>query len=116
MKGHFNASDAGPNDPIFDDPMESVIDDIVAERNRQKALAHGGNTDDFDKTNTRNDWVAYATAYLGRASDKVFRNQREKCDFRENLVKAATVIVAAIEAYDLKYACRETSLVETKSP
>lgn len=83
--------------------MEEILQQIRDERRRQADLAHGGDTESFDKTNTRNDWVAYATAYLGRAADKAFRNEREKCDFRENLVKAAAVIVAALEAHDKKY-------------
>lgn len=83
--------------------LMGVYDDLRAERERQKSLAHGGDTEEFDKSNSRNDWIAYATAYLGRASDKVFRNQRENCDYRENLVKAGAVIVAALEAHDKGY-------------
>jgi len=39
-----------------------------------------------------------AVAYLGRVPQTVLRNQREACDPVMNLVKAAAVIVAAIEA------------------
>lgn len=92
--------DAGPNELIYEEPTMAVIDDIIAERERQKALAHGGNTDDFDRTNSRNDWIAYVNAYTGRAAEKVFRNQRENQPYRENLVKAAAILVAAIEAHD----------------
>ncbi len=77
-----------------------VIDDIVSERNRQHEIAHGGNTDQFDETNTKNDWIAYICAYVGRAADKVFRNEREGQTFRENIVKVAALCVAALEAHD----------------
>lgn len=78
----------------------NVLEEIKSERERQKQLAHGGDTDAFDKSNTRNDWIAYINAYTGRAAQKVFRNEREKCTFRENMVKAGALIVAAIEAHD----------------
>tara|TARA_Y100000310_G_scaffold291992_1_gene320387 strand:+ start:3350 stop:3604 length:255 start_codon:yes stop_codon:yes gene_type:complete len=80
--------------------MENILNDIQVERDRQRSLSHGGDTDTFDKTNSRNDWIAYLAAYSGRAADKVFRNAREKQDFRENMVKVAALAVAAIEAYD----------------
>lgn len=99
MANQFNASDAGPTQ-LPEDPSIGVIEDILDERERQKKLALGGDTNKFDQTNTRNDWIAYVNAYTGRAAQKVFRNDREKCDFRENMVKAAAVIVAAIEAHD----------------
>ncbi|MAT51427.1 MAG: hypothetical protein CMK32_09625 [Porticoccaceae bacterium] len=60
-----------------------------------------------------NDWVAYITAYAGRAAEKVYRNQRESelngkdsCDkkrFRENMVKVAALALAAIEAHENGY-------------
>lgn len=81
----------------------TVIDDILAERQRQKNLAHGGDTEEFDKGNSCNDWIAYVNAYIGRAAQKVFRNRRESQDFRENMVKAAAICLAAIEAHDKGY-------------
>lgn len=78
----------------------SIYDEIVAERQRQKELGHGGDTDAFDATNTQNDWVAYICAYVGRASAKVARNLREGQTFRDNMIKVAALAVAAIEAYD----------------
>jgi hypothetical protein len=79
---------------------ESVIEEVKAERARQVALAHGGDTKSFDEGNTQNDWIAYICAYAGRASEKVFRNQRQGETFRENMLKVAALAVAAIEAYD----------------
>ena len=78
----------------------SAFGDVMKERDRQVKLAHGGDTNAFDKTNTRNDWVAYITAYTGRATNKCLRNERENCGFRENMVKVAALAVAAIEACD----------------
>lgn len=78
----------------------NVYEEIAAERNRQKSLSLGGDTDSFDKLNSKNDWVAYVCAYAGRAANKCERNQREGCNFRENMLKVATLAVAAIEAYD----------------
>ena len=83
--------------------MEKVVADIVAERNRQISLSHGGDTDKFDKGNSRNDWIAYLNAYSGRAAQKVFRNEKEGQDFRTNMVKTAALCVAAIEAHDKGY-------------
>ena len=36
--------------------MDKVVQDIINERNRQRELAHGGDTDEFDRGNSRNDW------------------------------------------------------------
>lgn len=83
--------------------MSVALNDIMHERERQTSLAHGGDTEAFDKSNSRNDWIAYVNAYIGRAADKVFRNERENQAFRENMVKAAALCVAAIEATDKGY-------------
>ena len=83
--------------------MDAVLDSIRSERCRQVQLAHGGDTDTFDRSNSRNDWIAYVNAYIGRAADKCFRNQKEDQCFRTNMVKAAALCVAAIEAHDKGY-------------
>lgn len=80
-----------------------ILDELAKERQRQIDLSHGGDTDAFDKTNTANDWIAYINAYTGRAAAKVLRNEREKQTFRENLIKAGALVVAAIEAHDKGY-------------
>lgn len=77
-----------------------VLMEIAQERQRQKDLAHGGDTEAFDKANSRNDWVSYITAYAGRAADKCPRNERDKCDFRDVMKKVAALAVAAIESHD----------------
>ncbi|GAG53417.1 unnamed protein product, partial [marine sediment metagenome] len=48
---------------------DKILQEIKAEREHQTELMHGGDTEEFDKTNSQNDWVAYITTYAGRASD-----------------------------------------------
>jgi hypothetical protein len=85
-------------------PIRDAIDDVLKELQRQVDLDLGGDTtQSFDETNTQNDWVAYISAYSGRAAAKCFRNAREECDFRENMVKTAALAVAAIRAHDKGY-------------
>lgn len=61
----------------------------------ERAIAYAREKIDaeFDANNTRNDWIAYATAYTGRAAEKVFRNEGE--DAYDMLVKAAGLLVEA---------------------
>lgn len=80
--------------------MLQALQDVKAERERQLAIAIGGDTAKFDETNTQSDWVAYITAYAGRAPAKVFRNGAQNEDFRTNMVKVAALALAAIEAND----------------
>ena len=82
--------------------MEALLK-VDEERQRQVGLAHGGSTEEFDRGNSRNDWVSYIVAYAGRAAGKVARNERQGEDFRENMVKVGALAVAAIEAYDKGY-------------
>lgn len=80
--------------------FESVLGLIVQERHRQKALDLGGDTDSFDKTLFANDFIALAVSYLGRATQKSFRNERENQPFEENVIKAITVLCACLENQD----------------
>ena len=80
--------------------MQGIIEEIRAERQRQKDLAFGGDTDNFDTTNSQGDWVSFICAYAGRAPVRVYRNKREGQNFRDCMVKVAALAVAAIEAYD----------------
>lgn len=81
-------------------PLFSALTSVINELVRQQDLAIGGDTESFDAANNRNDWVAYVSAYVGRAADKCLRNEREDCDFRENMVKTAALAIAAIRAHD----------------
>lgn len=84
------------------DPVRAkVLADIAVERELQISTPMAGtHTDEFDKTNRANDWIAYIMAYAGRAARRVYRNQKEGQNYRDNLVKTAAIAVAALEAYD----------------
>lgn len=79
---------------------EKILQEVKDERERQIALAFKGSTEDFDRANTKNDWVSYITTYAGRATDKLYRDQQ---DFRSNMIKVAALAVAAVEACDKGY-------------
>ena len=85
------------------DRMNDIVKDIVEERLSQKQRVIGRTSaDEFDNTNSQNDWVSYIVAYAGRASAGVRRNAREGWNFRSNMVKVAALALAAIEAHDIK--------------
>lgn len=48
---------------------------------------------EFDAKNTANDWVAYMTKYLGQSVTMPMDEER----FRQQLLKVATLAVAALE-------------------
>lgn len=73
----------------------TALDLIQAELAHQAARA---DVQAVEAHNSRNDRIAVALAYLGRASAGVIRNEREGHDPKAMLVKAAAVLVAAIEA------------------
>lgn len=76
--------------------MNKVLREIEVEVNGALSKLPEG----YEDKNTQNDYIAYATAYLGRAAHGVFRNEREELDSRDFLVKAAGILVSAIVAYD----------------
>lgn len=82
--------------------MQNIIDEIVAERQRQKDVVVPD--DNFDAANSQGDWVSFVTAYAGRASQRVFRNKREGQGFRSSMVKVAATAIAAVEAFDAGHA------------
>lgn len=71
----------------------AIFQEIENERAHQIRL---GLDESNDRKNNQNDWVAHISIYNGRAADKVG-------DFRGNMIKIATLAVAAIEAYDKGY-------------
>lgn len=77
--------------------MSNALSDIRAERERQKTIPAVA---ELDKTNTVNDFVAYISAYAGRAADKVLRNEKEGVTSRDMFVKVGAIAVAAIEKLD----------------
>lgn len=83
--------------------MSSIFAEAIEERHRSVEYFKGigVNIHEFDKSNTRNDWISYITTYAGRASEKVHSNERG--GFRANMLKVINLAVAAIQAYDEKY-------------
>lgn len=73
---------------------DQAISLVSDERQRQKDIGTDGQILD------RNGLIAASLAYLGRASEGVRRNESEGHDPKEMLVKAAAVIVDAIERCD----------------
>lgn len=80
---------------------EQIIDAIMVERLRQQEL--WGN--DFDDLNTPNDWVAYIVNYVATGAYDGRDKKYSPVKFREHLVKAATICVAAIETIDRNRDC-----------
>jgi len=78
---------------------DKIFEDIKNERERQKQHF----SEEFDRTNSINDWVAYIVVYLGRIT-RATRNQKEGYQAvsikRKMFIKAAALIVAAIESLD----------------
>jgi len=68
-----------------------ILDEIKKEREYQNQK--WGN--DFDNRNNANDWSAYITRYNGNAS---FAETPQ--EWRKQMLKVATLAVAAIESYD----------------
>jgi hypothetical protein len=52
--------------------------------------------EEFDVLNTPNDWVAYITAYAGKAVTLPW----DKDAFRDSMLKVATLAVAVLERED----------------
>lgn len=78
---------------------EEITNAILTERFRQDTLP---DVNEADRTNTKNDYIANITAYVGRAAYKCGRNEREGQEFEANLIKAGALIVAAIEIFAIK--------------
>jgi|WetSurMetagenome_2_1015567.scaffolds.fasta_scaffold02484_17 hypothetical protein len=66
-----------------------VFNEIALEVERQQTLGFD------DSKNTGNDWVAYITAYAGRATTA---RKNKDLDFHRNMVKVAALAVSAIYA------------------
>lgn len=80
--------------------LQKILLEICEERERQRVLDIGGNTNDFDAKNTQNDWVAYICAYAGAAADKIW-DDKSNLRFHNNLIKVGALILAALEANEL---------------
>ena len=74
------------------DAMKKALEDIATERQYQQQKWG----DKFDEKNTANDWVAYIAKYVGQTVTLPWN----ATTFRTQLVKVATLCVAAIEWCD----------------
>lgn len=73
-------------------PRQDIFDLISQERDRQYNLPGS----EYDQLHSINDWIAIASQYLSRCADRkhIQNNLDEK---KDSLIKAAAVIVAALE-------------------
>jgi hypothetical protein len=83
----------------------SVLDEISAELARQREDGF----DEDDALRSWSDWAAIAIGYVGRGVPIMYRNEREGLKPREMFIKAAAVLVAAIEAKDGSWAAHEAA-------
>ena len=76
--------------------LEAILERIHAERQRQADLPGS----EWDAKNTPGEWVAIVNHYV---SAEVRRNGMvpEADEFQDNLIKAAAVILAALENLDI---------------
>lgn len=79
--------------------MDNIINEIKAEREYQ--IAKWGVEKD-DTLNNPNDWVAYISHHSSRWFPGGFRPYSPEvlADFRKQMIKVATLAVAAIESHD----------------
>ena len=74
---------------------QRLLDLISNERARQDSLPGS----EYDLKHSRNDWIAIGTMYLSRAADR--KNiPTSNDDYQDSLIKAAAVILAALEHSD----------------
>ena len=83
LDGSFSVADAR---------LSHILNNILKERPHQDETWGAP----FDDKNTLNDWVAYAVIYLGQAA----RMKAPPDEQRKGILKAATLLVGGIEAFD----------------
>jgi hypothetical protein len=71
---------------------QEMVERILSERDRHFNLPGS----EWDVQNTPNDWIAIAATYLTSASSRK-HTKPVAADFEEDMVKAAAVILAALE-------------------
>jgi len=72
--------------------LETILEEIKKERSYQDFKWGTA----FDNKNTVNDWATYANIYLSKATTM----KATPTEQRDGILKAATLLIAAIEAYD----------------
>jgi hypothetical protein len=87
---------------------ENILGEISGERDRQYNLPGS----EYDQLHGMNDWIAIAAQYLTRCADKK-HTKSDPIEQRGSLIKAAAVIVAAIEHLDRP---RSSSIVKANGP
>ena len=81
--------------------IDAILSAIGDERDRQTQLWG----DAFDDKNTANDWVAYICHYVSEGAYDGRAGKYTPEHFRDNLMKAATLCVAAIQAIERNGQC-----------
>ena len=80
------------------DKRSSIIERIKNEREKQ--VENPGS--EFDANNSPNDWIAIATYYLTQETRRAtMLDAPSSSEFEHELIKAAAVIVAALEHTEL---------------
>lgn len=74
---------------------QQILQQIETERARQENLPGS----EYDQKHTRNDWIAIASMYLTRPANRK-STPTSKDEYRSSLIKAAAVILAALEHND----------------
>lgn len=72
-----------------------ILNQIAQERTRQESLPGS----EFDSKHSHNDWIAISTMYLSRAASRKHIPSTQD-EYRDGLLKAAAVILAALEHND----------------
>lgn len=80
---------------IINAARERILGEVSAERDRQFNLPGS----EFDQLHSMNDWIAIAAQYLTRCADRK-HTKSDRDEQRESLIKAAAVIIAAVEHLD----------------
>lgn len=77
--------------------ISSIVERILQERDRQRSLPGS----EFDSENSVNDWVSIAAMYLTEPANRKWVGHwggaSNSSEFEDSLIKAAAVIVAALE-------------------
>jgi hypothetical protein len=74
---------------------DKLLEQISKERARQESLPGS----EYDQKHSRNDWIAIATMYLSRAASRK-QMPVTSDEYQDSLIKAAAVILAALEHED----------------
>lgn len=74
------------------DTRQKILDMIAKERARQESLPGS----EYDQKHSQNDWIAISTMYLSRAASRKHL-PTSKEEYQDGLIKAAAVILAALE-------------------